>query len=309
MDHLLSLLEKDLDELTLLKGYVENEALVFHKLQLFGPALTKYITTVRLISSELSSMRENLDSLLHNDTQAKFVQYLRPVLGHLAADIEIINFIIGEYMTTVFHVRIYPTFIYSLWDYLGKASSSLLDLLVDRRWPLCGSNGSFSSSYSSSPQSFQPPMSSSISSSSYGQYELEALNDNDHISCKYFDSHSRSRKIKYMHDRRTYFRNNLTQPEEESFLNFSARDVQTDSAHIVQDDIENYSVPNSHAPSEVCTHSPLHIFYYIFVRFASNSYIIFTSLDIFLQNLSNYSYVRLEGGLSSNKMHMLNGTS
>ena len=74
VDHLLSQLEKDLDELTLLKGYVENEALVFHKLQLFGPALSTFISTLRSIVSEISSVRDNLDCLLHNKTQAKFVE-------------------------------------------------------------------------------------------------------------------------------------------------------------------------------------------------------------------------------------------
>ena len=256
MDHLLSQLEKDLDELTLLKGYVENEALVFHKLQLFGPALTKYITTVRLISSELSSMRENLDSLLHNETQAKFVQLLRPVLGHLAADIEIINYIIGEYMTTVFHVRIYPRFIHTAWNSLQNLSSSLLDLFLDRRWPRTVSN----SRYSSSLPSVQPPMPSSIPSFSSDQFESVAFDNSDHISCKYFDSHSRSRKVKYMHDRRTFFRNSSTQPEEEIFLDYPAIVVETGSVHTKQNDIENCGLFHSHAPSEVRTHLLLYLF-------------------------------------------------
>ena len=135
MDHLLSLLEKDLDELTILKGYVENEALVFHKLQLFGPALSTFISTLRSIVSEISSVRDNLDCLLHNKTQAKFVELLRPILGNLGADIEIVMWIMNEHLTTTYHVRIYPAIIYQSWSFMGDLVAVIYDYFVDRRIP------------------------------------------------------------------------------------------------------------------------------------------------------------------------------
>ena len=271
VDHLVTQLEKVLDELTLLKGYVESEALVFHKLQLFAPALSKYIDIVRLIVSEITSMRENLNYLVHNKTQAKFVEVLRPILGNLGADIEIINFIISEHLTTTFHIRIYPNFVYTLWDRYMYYATLFVDFLVDGRinqptpsstsspiFPTSYNHPSSSSSSASSHfptssyhpygQSNYPPSSlpySSSSSSSYPcqplskpsslspndyQLELEFDKNCDHISQRYFDSHSKSRKIKSMHDRRTFFQNipPPPPPEEEFFLDSHLRGERTD---------------------------------------------------------------------------------
>lgn len=120
MDHLVAQLLKDLDELTLLKTFVETEALVFFPLFRFGPALGKFINVVSKIVFQIIAIREILERLLHNKTQAKFVKFLKPSLEDLSADMEILVFMVDEYMGigTSFTIRVYPTFIYILYDQL-----------------------------------------------------------------------------------------------------------------------------------------------------------------------------------------------
>ena len=251
MDHLLSQLEKDLDELTLLKGYVENEALVFHKLQLFGPALSTFISTLRSIVSEISSVRDNLDCLLHNKTQAKFVELLRPILGNLGADIEIVMWIMNEHLTTTYHVEIYPAIVYQSWSFMGDLVAAMFDYFVDRRIPesisAMASQTQPSPSHSISAESDNNEMrarknsfyynstgSSSERTSGILNYNLGARSPGgaptssqkglsartfDALSdgVRYFEAGSKSIKIKSMLDRRKFY--HVTRhPEEEEKL-------------------------------------------------------------------------------------------
>jgi hypothetical protein len=182
-------LEKDLDELTALKSFVESEALVFHKLQPFGPALGKFTETVRLIVDEISSVRDNLDSLLHNRTQAKFVEILRPILGNLGADIDIVICIAEEHLTRAYNIRIYPTFVYRAWEATNYAVELCFDCLLNCRMPPSSSQESRVSS---------PQRMSSRKESADESYQATAT--------RYFDSTSKSIKMKSMNDRRNFFK-------------------------------------------------------------------------------------------------------
>lgn len=176
----------------MLKSFVESEALVFHKLQLFGPALGKFIDTVRLIVYEISSVRDNLDTLLHNKTQAKFVEVLRPILGNLGADIEILLFIVDDHLTSSYTIHIYPAFVYFIWTSLNHIVELLLDRFFDGRYP-------------DHSTVFSAPSRSENSEVTIALPKLELNDENDQINKRYFDSHSRSLKIRSMHDRRSFF--------------------------------------------------------------------------------------------------------
>ena len=73
---------------------------------------------MRNVVFEVSSIRDTFKSLLHNKTQAKFVDLLRPILEDLNADIEILIFILDEHMGvgSEFTVRILPAVVRSSWD-------------------------------------------------------------------------------------------------------------------------------------------------------------------------------------------------
>jgi hypothetical protein len=185
-------LEKDLDELTVLKSFAESEALVFHKLQPFGPALGKFTETVRLIVDEISSVRDNLDTLLHNRTQAKFVEILRPILGNLGADIEIVICIAEEHLTSAYNIRIYPTFVYTASEAMNYAVELFFDCLLNCRIP------SNSSQYSQESRVSSPQRMSSRKESVDESYQATAT--------RYFDSSSKSIKMKSMNDRRNFFK-------------------------------------------------------------------------------------------------------
>lgn len=190
-------MEKDLDELTVLKSFVESEALLFHKLQPFGPALGKFTESVRLIVDEISSVRDNLDSLLHNRTQAKFVEILRPILGNLGADIEIVIFIAEEHLTSAYNIRLYPTFVYSAWGALSFAVEWFFDCLLNCRMP----------STTQEPRVSSPQRMSSRKEAVDESYQATAT--------RYFDSTSKSIKMKSMTERRNFFKGTTRLQDEE----------------------------------------------------------------------------------------------
>lgn len=204
IDHLLVQLEKDVTELSVLKSFVENEALVFHKLEFFGPALGDFIKIVLLIMDEISSVRDNLDVLLHNRTQAKFVEILRPILGNLGADIEIVICIADEHLTSNFNIRIYPDFVYKAWSYFIYGGGCLFDCLLH-----CKRSGNNSASISTPSPDNRASMSQRIS-------RKDSSDENNQATAsRYFDSSSRSIKMKSMYDRRKFFRGSFLVPEEE----------------------------------------------------------------------------------------------
>lgn len=206
IDHLLVQLEKDVTELSVLKSFVENEALVFHKLEFFGPALGDFIKIVLLIMDEISSVRDNLDVLLHNRTQAKFVEILRPILGNLGADIEIVICIADEHLTSNFNIRIYPDFVYKAWSYFIYGGGCLFDCLLHCK--RSGNNSASTSTSTSSPDN-RASMSQRIS-------RKDSSDENNQATAsRYFDSSSRSIKMKSMYDRRKFFRGSFLVPEEE----------------------------------------------------------------------------------------------
>ena len=184
---------KDLDELTVLKSYVESEALVFHKLRLFCPALSAFIDIVRQIISEIISIRDVLDSLLHNRTQAKFVQIFRPILSNLGSDIEILLFIVDEHLTLSFNVLIYPPIIYEAWSSFNLLMGKIIDRLIDGK----------------------PRQQESLSGNQYKRKASQSTGDtvdnmdvemeNNPMRNRYFDADSQSVKVKGIHDRRSYF--------------------------------------------------------------------------------------------------------
>lgn len=184
---------KDLDELTVLKSYVESEALVFHKLQLFCPALSAFIDIVRKIISEVISIRDVLDSLLHNRTQAKFVQIFRPILSNLGSDIEILLSIVDEHLTLSFNVLIYPPVIYEAWSSVNLLMGKIIDRLIDGK----------------------PNQQEILSGNQYGRKADQGtgggVNNTDiemesnPMRNRYFDADSQSVKVKGIHDRRSYF--------------------------------------------------------------------------------------------------------
>jgi hypothetical protein len=206
IDHLLVQLEKDVTELSVLKSFVENEALVFHKLEFFGPALGDFIKIVLLIMDEISSVRDNLDVLLHNRTQAKFVEILRPILGNLGADIEIVICIADEHLTSNFNIRIYPDFVYKAWSSFIYGGGCLFDCLLHCK--RSGNNSASTSTSTSSPDN-RASMSQRIS-------RKDSSDENNQATAsRYFDSSSRSIKMKSMYDRRKFFRGSFLVPEEE----------------------------------------------------------------------------------------------
>lgn len=221
IDLLVAQLDKDLDELSTLRTFVESEALIFHKLQPFGPALEKFIKIVRLVVDEISSVRDNLDSLLHNRTQAKFVEILRPNLGNLGADIEIIICIADEYLTSTFNIRIYPDFMYITWACLNSIAATSFDVLCYR--------GSQSGSSSPSAES----RANSVRMSSM----KETPSSSGVTTAEYFESSSRSVRLKSMYDRRRFFNASSAtvgdQEEEEELFPQERRsgDVETGDAN------------------------------------------------------------------------------
>ena len=195
---------------------MESEALIFHKLQPFGPALEKFIGIVLLVVDEISSVRDNLDSLLHNRTQAKFVEILRPNLGNLGADIEIVICIADEYLTSAFNIRVYPDFMYSTWSFLNGIAATSFDVLCSRRHQSGASSPSPESRANSSVR-----ISSAKETSSSGA-----------TSSEYFESSSRSVRMKSMYDRRRFFKASSAtgnQEEEEELFQQerSSGDVET----------------------------------------------------------------------------------
>ena len=265
MDHLVVQLEKDLDELTLLKGYVENESLLFHKLHPFAPALSKFINIVRSIISEISSVRDNLDSLLNNKTQAKFVELLRPILGNLGADIEIVNYILNEHLTTSFHIRIYPSFVYAFWESMGRGASMLINCCINCRLsgdePFASSfpanlsdqinvgtsDTTPSNSLSQAERSTarRPSLSLPISlSQSQKRLPSKTIEETLFAGLQYFDTNSRSKKIKSMVERRKFYQTEVNLHDEEKlFLPSSCGGCEAfdRTVHSDERDAENHS--------------------------------------------------------------------
>lgn len=188
-------LDKDLDELATLKTFVESEALVFHKLQPFGPALGQFIEIIRLVVDEISSVRDNLDSLLHNRTQAKFVEILRPILGNLGADIEIVICIADEHLTSAFNIKVYPEFMYSTWAFLNGIAATSFDLMCNRGYQ---SGGTFASSPTLESRNSNLARIASMKEVSFSSVEATAS--------EYFKSSSRSVRMKSVYDRRKFFK-------------------------------------------------------------------------------------------------------
>lgn len=212
---------KDLDELTVLKSYVESEALVFHKLQLFCPALSAFIDIVRQIISEIISIRDVLDSLLHNRTQAKFVQIFRPILSNLGSDIEILLFIVDEHLTLSFNVFIYPPIIYETWSSFNLLVGKIMDRLIDGK----------TNQQESFPENQYGRKVSRGRAGIVNNKDIEM--ENNPMRNRYFDADSQSVKVKGIHDRRSYFltssssyeySENLKEEEEEKGKCFSAYD-------------------------------------------------------------------------------------
>lgn len=185
---------KDLDELTVLKSYVESEALVFHKLQLLCPALDTFIETVRQIISEITSIRDVLNSLLHNRTQAKFVQIFRPMLSNLGADIEILLFIVDEHLTFSYNVLIYPHFVYAAWTSFNLFMGKIIDRLID---------GKSTHSGTLSRNEDQNKALLGHSNNLCNEEDIEV--ENNPMRNRYFDADSRSVKVQGIHDRRLHF--------------------------------------------------------------------------------------------------------
>lgn len=147
-----------------------------------------------------------MDALLHNKTQAKFVEILRPILGNLGADIEIVNFIMSEHLSTAFNIRIYPSFVYKVYYFLEHSLSLAMDFFIDGRWPSA-----------IDPANNPGP--------SVNLLHTNSIEESHHISKRYFDSHTKSFKIKSMHDRRTFFmRAHMTEED----LHFLRTDGETE---------------------------------------------------------------------------------
>lgn len=193
---------KDVDELTVLKSYVESEALVFHKLQLLCPALDTFIDTVRQIISEITSIRDVLNSLLHNRTQAKFVQIFRPMLSNLGADIEILLFIVDEHLTFSYNVLIYPHFVYAAWTSFNLFMGKIIDRLIDGR-----------PTHSGTLSSNEDQNKALLGNSNNLHNEEDIEVENNPMRNRYFDADSRSVKVQGIHDRRLYFLSSSTSRE------------------------------------------------------------------------------------------------
>jgi hypothetical protein len=213
---------KDLDELTVLKSYVESEALVFHKLQLFCPALSAFIDIVRQIISEIISIRDVLDSLLHNRTQAKFVQIFRPILSNLGSDIEILLFIVDEHLTLSFNVFLYPPVIYETWSSFNLLVGKIIDRLIDGK----------------------PNQQESFSGNLYGKKvsqgtvgivdNVDIEMENNPMRNRYFDADSQSVKVKGIHDRRSYF---LTSSSSSEYSEGEEEEEEGEKCFTVYDDV------------------------------------------------------------------------
>ena len=199
---------KDLDELTVLKSYVESEALVFHNLQLLCPALDTFIDTVRRIISEITSIRDVLDSLLHNRTQAKFVQIFRPMLSNLGADVEILLFIVDEHLTFSYNVLIYPHFVYAAWTSFNLFMGKIIDRLIDGK-----PNHSGTLSKNEDRDQNKRLLGNSSSLCNEDDVEVEVEVENNPMRNRYFDADSRSVKVQGIHDRRLYFLSSSTSRE------------------------------------------------------------------------------------------------
>jgi hypothetical protein len=216
---------KDLDELTVLKSYVESEALVFYKLQLFCPALSAFIDIVRQIISEIISIRDVLDSLLHNRTQAKFVQIFRPILSNLGSDIEILLFIVDEHLTLSYNVFIYPPIIYETWSsfnlFVGKIFDRLIDGKPNQQEPFSGNQ--------------YERKASKDTGGTVNDIDIEM--ENNPMRNRYFDADSQSVKVKGIHDRRSYFLTSSSSSEYFENLEKEEEEEEEEKCFTVYDDV------------------------------------------------------------------------
>ena len=237
---------KDLDELTVLKSYVESEALVFHKLQLLCPALDTFIDTVRQIISEITSIRDVLDSLLHNRTQAKFVQIFRPMLSNLGADIEILLFIVDEHLTFSYNVLIYPRFVYAAWTSFNLFMGKIIDRLID---------GKPNHSGTLLRDEDQNKRLLGNSSNLCDEDDIEV--ENNPMRNRYFDADSRSVKVQGIHDRRLHFlssstsREHAEQIEEEEEGGGEEGDGEEGKCYSAYDDVCGVNHDQNHTGSSV----------------------------------------------------------
>jgi hypothetical protein len=188
----------------MLKLFVESEALIFPSLKRYAAALTKFISILRNIVYEVSSVRDTLKSLLHNKTQAKFVDLLRPILEDLSADIEILIYILNEHMgvDSGFTVRVLPAAFYSSWD-------SICALF-------CGSSNS--TSISSSMSSEINMLSSSQKLPSTRCHEIDISGDVEMRDHRYIEHNLRDRKTRNMSKRRNLYQEGKHTAEERAFI-------------------------------------------------------------------------------------------
>lgn len=188
----------------MLKLFVESEALIFRSLKRYAAALTKFISILRNIVYEVSSVRDTLKSLLHNKTQAKFVNLMRPILEDLSADIEILIYILKEHVgvDSEFTVRVFPAAFYSSWD-------SICALF-------CGSSNS--TSIGNSMTSEINMLSSSQKLPSTRCHEIDISGDvemRDHI---YIEHNLRDHKTRNMSKRRNLYKEGKHTAEERAFI-------------------------------------------------------------------------------------------
>jgi len=201
VDHLLIELDKDLNELTMLKLFVESEALIFPSLKRYAAALSKFISILKNIVYEVSSVRDTLKSLLHNKTQAKFVDLLRPILEDLSADIEILIYILNEHIGvgSGFTIRIFPIAMVRAISALFYSPS------------INSATGSASFSEKNIPSSPQRLHSTRC-------HEIDISGDDEKKDYEYKKYNLRDRKIRNMSDRRNLYQEGMHTAEERTFF-------------------------------------------------------------------------------------------
>jgi hypothetical protein len=192
----------------MLKLFVESEALIFPSLKRYAAALSKFISILRNIVYEVSSVRDTLKSLLHNKTQAKFVDLLRPILEDLSADIEILIYILNEHIGvgSRFTVRILPAAFHSSWDSMVSAISALF--YSPSKGPTIVSSISGERDMTSSPQRLH----------STRNHEIDISGDAERKDHEYKKHNLRDRKIRNMSNRRNLYQEDMHTAEERIFF-------------------------------------------------------------------------------------------
>jgi hypothetical protein len=222
----------------MLKLFVESEALIFPSLKRYAAALTKFISILRNIVYEVSSVRDTLKSLLHNKTQAKFVDLLRPILEDLSTDIEILIYILNEHMGvgSGFTVRVLPAAFYSSWY-------SICALF-------CGSPNS--TSIGSSMTGEINMLSSSQKLPSTRCHEIDINGDIEKKDHRYIEHNLRDRKIKNMSNRRNLYQEGKHTAEERAFISPGNGGEKLHNGDVESGGTSSFSSSNTH---KICMHT------------------------------------------------------